>query len=111
MPAIIAALVGALASVLMSVLIWVFKKILIALGIGMVAYVGVQALVDWVLRQIVAAIPYGDEYNLVAWLGILRFGECLSIVLSAVSLGLVMRYKNRVEMQIMADQKARDFIT
>lgn len=111
LPVIVAGLVSALITALLNGLIWLFKRLLISFGVGLVAYAAVEPFINWIVRRIVAEISFADEFGIVQWLGVMKFGECLSVIISAVSFSLIIRFKNRAQMRIDADRAARNFIT
>lgn len=58
-------------------------RILQALGVGMVAYVGLSALVERLVAEAVASLS-GLPGALAAWVGLLGIDQFLSIMLSAL---------------------------
>lgn len=58
-------------------------RMLQALGIGMLSYVGLSALVERLVSEAVASLN-GLPATLAAWVGLLGIDQCLSIMLSAL---------------------------
>lgn len=88
MPAILAAL----GSLLSSLLGWFIGKILAIIGFGFITYIGVKPLYDNVMNRIRAMMNMNspDSFPVVEWLGVLRFDVCVSIILSAISIKILM---------------------
>ena len=86
MPLLIQALLGALiqgAGTLVG-------RVLISLGIGYVAYQGMDNSLGWLRTQIAASVG-GLPSQALATLGALKVGSALSVLLSAMSARLVLR--------------------
>lgn len=99
-PAIIAGVVGSLIPALVSGIVWLIKRVLVALGVGFVAYQGMQPMVDYIVNQVISLLTTNDQYNIAAWLGVMRFGESVSIILSAYSFAMTIKVYERVMMRI-----------
>lgn len=97
MPAFIAGIVAVLLDYLIKGVIWLVKRLLVAFGVGVVAYAGIQPFVDYLIRVVVDLIVKDDTYQISAWLGVMRFGECVSVLLSALSYALLMRFKDQIQ--------------
>lgn len=79
MPAFLAMLGGALINITGSIV----GQVLVALGIGVATYAGLDASLDWLKTQAVSNIQALDP-AVVGMLGVLKVGECISIVTSAM---------------------------
>lgn len=79
MPAFIAMLWGALYTLCGSLV----GRVLIALGISVVTYTGMSSSLDWLKAQAVASMG-GMSPQVIGLLGVLKVGECISIVFSAM---------------------------
>lgn len=79
-PVIAAAAVGALISVTGTIV----GRVLVALGIGVVTYTGVQMGIDSLLANMDSAIG-GMPAEILGLLGYMRVGEALNIIISAMS--------------------------
>ena len=76
---------GWLAGILLSVAGPILSRVLIGLGIGFVSYTGVDLVQSQVLNLFMAnaaALPASAAQ----WLGILKIGTCLNILLSAMAI-------------------------
>lgn len=62
----------------------IISKILGALGVGFVSYLGVQGLLSYLEGQIASSLS-GTSSDIVQILGLMGFGKAVSIVLSALS--------------------------
>lgn len=98
-PAIIAGVVGSLVPSLVAGVVWLIKRVLVALGVGFVAYQGMQPMVDYVIGQVISLLTTNDQYNIAGWLGVMRFGESVSIILSAYSFAMTIKVYERVMMR------------
>ncbi len=58
-------------------------RVLVALGISVVTYTGMQASLDWLKAGAVSALGSLPP-QVVGMLGVLRVGQCISIVCSAI---------------------------
>lgn len=79
MPAFIAILWGALLSLTGSLV----GRVLIALGLSVVTYTGLNASLDWLKSQAVVAMS-GAGAQVLGMLGVMKVGECISIIFSAM---------------------------
>lgn len=79
MPSFIAALLGGLISITGSLA----GRVLVALGISVVTYSGVNSSLTWLRAQAVAALQ-GTGADVVGMLSVMRVGQCISIVTSAI---------------------------
>ena len=80
LPVIAAAAIGGLISVTGTIV----GRVLIALGVGVVTYTGVQAGIDSLLANLDSAIA-GVPADILGLLGFMRVGEALNIIISAMS--------------------------
>ena len=80
LPVIAAAAIGGLISVTGTIV----GRVLIALGVGVVTYTGVQAGIDSLLANLDYAIA-GVPADILGLLGFMRVGEALNIIISAMS--------------------------
>lgn len=80
LPVIAAAAIGGLISVTGTLV----GRILVALGVGVVTYTGVQAGIDSLLANLDSAIA-GVPADILGLLGFMRVGEALNIIISAMS--------------------------
>ena len=80
LPVIAAALVGGLISVTGTIV----GRVLVALGVGVVTYMGVQVGIDSLLSNLDSAI-HGVPADILGLLGFMRVGEAMNIVISAMS--------------------------
>jgi len=79
MPVFIAALIGALVSAAGTIV----GKVLISLGIGYVAYTGMDVSITWVRDQALANLS-GLGADIVNMAGVLRIGSAINILTSAM---------------------------
>ena len=79
MPAILAMLGGMLINITGSIV----GQVLVALGIGVATYTGIDITLDWLKAQAVSNFQVLDP-RIVGMLGVLKVGECISIVTSAM---------------------------
>jgi len=79
MPVFIAALIGALVQAAGTLV----GRVLISLGIGYVAYSGLDVSITWVRDQAIASLS-GLAGQTVQAAGVLRIGTCISILTSAM---------------------------
>ena len=86
MPAFIAALLGGLVSVAGSIV----GRVLLALGIGYVAYSGVSALLDALKAQVVSTLQ-GAPSTVVQIMSLLKVDVSLSILFSALAARLILK--------------------
>ena len=63
-------------------------RVLIAMGLGFVEYLGIQALFDQVKNSALALAAPGP---LIEWAGFLRIDQHLSIIISAIGVKLLLR--------------------
>lgn len=79
-PVIAASLIGGLISVTGTIV----GRVLVALGVGVVTYTGVQVGIDSLLSNLDSAIS-GVPADILGLLGFMRVGEAMNIVISAMS--------------------------
>lgn len=79
MPAILAMLGGVLINITGSIV----GQVLLSLGIAVATYSGIDFTLDWLKDQAVSNVQLLDP-AVVGMLGVLRVGECISIVTSAM---------------------------
>lgn len=79
MPAFLAMLGGVLINITGSVV----GQVLVSLGIGVVTYTGIDITLGWLKDEAVANIQLLDP-AVVGMLGVLKVGQCISIVTSAM---------------------------
>lgn len=67
-------------------------KILGIFGVSMITYVGIKPLYDNVTNKVITMlnIDSPEYFPIMEWLGVLRFDVCLSIVISAIGIKIVM---------------------
>ena len=99
LPALAAGIIGALIPSLISGIVWLVKRVLVALGVGFVAYQGMQPMVDYIVNQVIALVTANDQYNIAEWLGVMRVGESISIILSALTFAMTIKVYERVMMR------------
>ena len=80
LPVIAAAAIGGLISVTGTIV----GRVLVALGVGVVTYTGVQVGIDSLLSNLDSAIS-GVPADILGLLGFMRVGEAMNIVISAMS--------------------------
>ena len=80
LPVIAASVIGGLISVTGTIV----GRVLVALGVGVVTYTGVQAGIDSLLANLDSAIA-GVPADILGLLGFMRVGEALNIIISAMS--------------------------
>lgn len=85
MPVFIAALLGGLLNIAASLV----GRVLIALGLSVVTYTGVSASISWLQS---GAISYfgGLPASVLGMLALLKVGECISMVVSAITVRLTL---------------------
>lgn len=86
MPVFLAAFLGGLISAASSIV----GRVLLALGVGFVAYSGITATLDWLQAQVVANLQ-GLPGRVVQLLGVLQVDVSVSILFSAVAARLVLQ--------------------
>lgn len=79
-PVIAASLIGGLISVTGTIA----GRVLVALGVGVVTYTGVQVGIDSLLSNLDSAIS-GVPADILGLLGFMRVGEAMNIIISAMS--------------------------
>ena len=84
MPVFIAAIGGMLINLVGTLV----GRVLIALGISVVTYTGISATLDFLKAQAIGAFA-GLPPEVFGLLGILRVGQCISIVTSAIAAKMV----------------------
>lgn len=77
------AILWALGSLLVKIAGSMAGRVLIALGIGVATYTGVNASLDWLKSQAVQAFQ-GLPADVLGMLGTMKVGQCISIVTSAI---------------------------
>lgn len=80
LPVIAASLIGGLISVTGTIV----GRVLVALGVGVVTYTGVQVGIDSLLSNLDSAIS-GVPADILGLLGFMRVGEAMNIIISAMS--------------------------
>ena len=80
LPVIAASLIGGLISVTGTIV----GRVLVALGVGVVTYTGVQVGIDSLLSNLDRAIS-GVPADILGLLGFMRVGEAMNIIISAMS--------------------------
>ena len=80
LPVIAASLIGGLISVTGTIV----GRVLVALGVGVVTYTGVQLGIDSLLSNLDSAIS-GVPADILGLLGFMRVGEAINIIISAMS--------------------------
>ena len=80
LPVIAASLIGGLISVTGTIV----GRVLVALGVGVVTYTGVQAGIDSLLANLDSAIA-GVPADILGLLGFMRVGQAMNIIISAMS--------------------------
>lgn len=92
MPAILVGL-GALLTMLLK---WFLSTVFLLLGIGFVTYKGIKPLYDALTHQILSLMNYNKSIiPIFEWLGVLQFDVCISIVISAFSIKLILLGLNK----------------
>lgn len=79
-PVIAATLIGGLISVTGTIV----GRVLVALGVGVVTYTGVQVGIDSLLSNLDSAVS-GVPADILGLLGFMRVGEAMNIIISAMS--------------------------
>lgn len=77
------AFIWALGSLLVNIAGSMAGRVLIALGIGVATYTGMNASLDWAKQQAVQSITALPP-EVVGMLGVMKVGQCISIVFSAI---------------------------
>lgn len=85
MPVFIAAIWGAFLRMVGSLV----GRVLVALGISVVTYTGINASLDALKQQAIAAFS-GLPPDLLGLLGVLKVGQCISIIMSATAARLLL---------------------
>lgn len=85
MPLFLASLWGGLISVAGTLV----GRVLISLGIGYVTFTGVDASLDWAKAEFLAGLS-GAPAAAVGLAGVLKVGQCVSMLLSALTARLVL---------------------
>lgn len=85
MPVFIAALWGALIQIVGTLA----GRVLVALGIGVVTYTGINASLEALKTQAIGALS-GLPPELLGLLGLLKVGQCISIIMSATAARLLL---------------------
>lgn len=85
MPAIASVIWGAFLNIIGSVV----GRALVALGLGVVTFTGMNASLDWMRDQAVSSILQLDP-QVVQLLGVLKVGTFISIISSAVAVRLLL---------------------
>ena len=77
----------AIGGVLVSVAGNVVSRVLVALGIGVVTYTGMNFTLDWLKGQVVANIQSLPP-EVIGMLSTMKVGNCISVILSAMLIRL-----------------------
>lgn len=77
------AFLWALGSLLLQIVGSMAGRVLVALGVGVVTYTGMNASLTWLKQQAVASVTMLPA-DVLQVLGILKVGSCVSIVASAM---------------------------
>jgi hypothetical protein len=85
MPIFLAALGGVLINIAGSFVL----RMLVALGVSLVTYTGVNASLDWLKSQAVSSLQ-GVGAEVLSLVGLLQVGTCISIVTSAMTVRLLL---------------------
>lgn len=85
-------LVAAIGSILLSVFKWLIGRIFALIGFGYVVYQGIKPLYDNLIDAILdtANIQNADMMPIKEWLGVLKVDICLSIIISAIGLKVIL---------------------
>lgn len=85
-------LIAAIGSLLLSVFKWLIGRIFALIGFGYVVYKGIKPLYDNLIDAILdtANIANIDMMPIKDWLGVLKVDICLSIIISAIGLKIVL---------------------
>lgn len=90
MPAILAAL----GSLLVRIAGSFAAQMLVGIGVAVVTYTGLDVTLDWLKSQAVTAI-LGLDPQIVGLLGVMKVGQCISIVTSAIVMRMTLQgFKN-----------------
>jgi len=87
MPIIIGQLIGALVMAMGSLV----GRVLVALGLGFVSYLGFDALVSSITSQIGGLMGGFSSSSLAAWGGFFQLDKHVSMVLSAITVKIAMK--------------------
>lgn len=85
-------LIAALGSLLLSVFKWLIGRIFALIGFGYVVYQGIKPLYDNLINAILdtASIQNAEMMPIKEWLGVLKVDVCLSIIISAIGLKILL---------------------
>lgn len=85
-------LIAALGSLLLSVFKWLIGRIFALIGFGYVVYQGIKPLYDNLINAILdtASIQNAEMMPIKDWLGVLKVDVCLSIIISAIGLKILL---------------------
>ena len=85
-------LIAALGSLLLSVFKWLIGRIFALIGFGYVVYQGIKPLYDNLIKAILdtASIQNAEMMPIKEWLGVLKVDVCLSIIISAIGLKILL---------------------
>lgn len=86
MPVFLAALIGGLVSACGTLV----GRVLVSLGFGYLAFTGVDTSIAWVRAEFLAGVS-GLPAAAVGLMGVLKVGTCVSMLISAVSMRLLMQ--------------------
>lgn len=86
MPLIIAALWGGLIQVLGTLV----GRILVSLGVGYLTYTGIDTSIGWAKAQFLSSLS-GLPASALQIMGLLKVGICVSMLLSAVTMRMVLK--------------------
>lgn len=85
-------LIAAVGSLLLSVFKWLIGRIFALIGFGYVVYQGIKPLYDNLINAILdtASIQNAEMMPIKDWLGVLKVDVCLSIIISAIGLKILL---------------------
>ncbi|MCX7258695.1 MAG: DUF2523 domain-containing protein [Polaromonas sp.] len=84
MPIFLAALGGVLLNIAGSMVL----RVLVSLGVGFVAYTGINSTFDWLKNQIVSSAS-GLPPEIIGMLSVMKVGSSISIIFSAIMVRLL----------------------
>lgn len=83
-------LVGALLSGLLQITGSLVGRVLVSLGVGLVTYTGISSSITWLKTSAIsAAVGLGPD--VVGMLSVMRVGQCISIIFSAMAARLLIQ--------------------
>lgn len=85
-------LIAAVGSLLLSVFKWLIGRVFALIGFGYVVYQGIKPLYDNLINAILdtASIQNAEMMPIKDWLGVLKVDVCLSIIISAIGLKILL---------------------